>query len=434
MNALELIRKKRDGEKLSREEIEFLVQNYVAGTIPDYQMAAFCMAVFFQGMGPSETADLTQAMANSGNKLSLEEIDGFVADKHSTGGVGDKVSLVLAPLLAASGLFVAKLSGRGLGHTGGTVDKLESIPGLRTQLTLEEFKRNVQSVGLAISESTLQLAPADQKIYALRDGTGSVESLPLIVSSILSKKLVIDSDGLVFDVKVGSGAMMQTLPQAKALARMLIAISKRCGRRATALITDMDQPLGYNIGNILELQESIETLRGHGPEDLTEVTVQLGAEFLVMAKKARSTQIAAKMLRAKLHSGAGLEKLIEMSCAQGGDVSVLREPERFAKAREQIEIRATKSGYVGTLDARLVGEAAHILGAGRSAKGEAIDLAVGVVLYKKRGDGVKQGEPLACLHVNERARLEEALAKMQRAYRITRTKPTRTRLIRGRIA
>jgi len=434
MKAVDLIRKKRDGEKLSREEILFLVQDYTAGKIPDYQMAAFCMVVFFQGMDPREIADLTQAMADSGDKLSLEEIDGFVADKHSNGGVGDKVSLVLAPLLVSCGLYVAKLSGRGLGHTGGTIDKLESIPGFRVQLSLEEFKRNVQTIGLAIGESTLQLAPADQKIYALRDVTASVDSLPLIVSSILSKKLVIDSDGIVFDVKVGLGSTMPTLPKAKELARLLVSISHRCGRKASALITEMDQPLGQNVGNILELKEALLTLQGEGPADLQEVVMRLGAELLLMAKKARTPDGAMQLLQTKIKSGEGLQKFSEMVCAQGGDASALREPARLPCAREQIEIRAPKPGYVNDLNARLVGEAAHVLGAGRTAKGDSIDVAVGVVLYKKRGDSVKKGESLACLHLNERTRLEEALSKMQSAYRITRTKPQKIKLIQGRIA
>jgi pyrimidine-nucleoside phosphorylase len=434
MKAVDLIRKKREGERLSREEIYFLVHEYTAGKIPDYQMAAFCMAVFFQGMDPHEIADLTQAMADSGDKLSLSEIEGFVADKHSNGGVGDKVSLVLAPLLAASGLYVAKLSGRGLGHTGGTIDKLESVPGFRVQLPLEEFKQNIKNIGLAIGESTLQLAPADQKIYALRDVTASVESLPLIVSSILSKKLVIDSDGIIFDVKVGLGATMPTLAQAKELARLLVSISHRCGRKASALITEMNQPLGHYVGNVLELREALLALQGKGPADLQEVVVRLGAELLLMAKRARTPEAAIKMLQEKLGSGEGLEKFLQMVRAQGGDAAVLSDPKGLPRAREIVEIRAEKLGYVHTLHARLVGEAAHVLGAGRTAKGDAIDVAVGVVLHKKIGDSVKKGEPLAALHVNERARLDEALAKLQNAYRITRVKPPKTKMIQGRVA
>ncbi|MBI3660466.1 thymidine phosphorylase [Candidatus Acetothermia bacterium] len=434
METVELIRKKRDGEKLSYAELEFLVRNFVAGKIPDYQMAAFCMAVYFRSMDAHEMADLTQLMADSGDKLDLDEVDGFVGDKHSNGGVGDKVSLVLGPLVASCGLYIAKLSGRGLGHTGGTIDKLESIPGIRVQLSLEEFKRCVQTVGLAIGESTLRLAPADQKIYALRDVTASVDSLPLIVSSILSKKLVIDSDGIVFDVKVGIGTTMPTLPKARELAKLLVSISKRCGRRASALITDMDQPLGYNVGNILELREAVATLSGHGPADLEEVVVRLGAELLIMAKKARTADAATQLLRSKLQSGEGLQKLSEMVRAQGGNASVLTEPHRLSSALEKVEIRATKPGYVHKLNARMIGEAAHLLGAGRMAKGEAIDPAVGVELYKKRGDSVKRGEPLACLHVNERVRLEEALTRARGAYEITRAKPKKVPMVHDRIA
>jgi pyrimidine-nucleoside phosphorylase len=302
------------------------------------------------------------------------------------------------------------------------------------QLPLEEFKQNIKNIGLAIGESTLQLAPADQKIYALRDVTASVESLPLIVSSILSKKLVIDSDGIIFDVKVGLGATMPTLAQAKELARLLVSISHRCGRKASALITEMNQPLGHYVGNVLELREALLALQGKGPADLQEVVVRLGAELLLMAKRARTPEAAIKMLQEKLGSGEGLEKFLQMVRAQGGDAAVLSDPKGLPRAREIVEIRAEKLGYVHTLHARLVGEAAHVLGAGRTAKGDAIDVAVGVVLHKKIGDSVKKGEPLAALHVNERARLDEALAKLQNAYRITRVKPPKTKMIQGRVA
>jgi pyrimidine-nucleoside phosphorylase len=434
MNAVELIRKKRDGQRLARPELEFLVRHYLEGKIPDYQMAAFCMAVYFRSMDVREITDFTQIMADSGDRLSHEGFDGFIADKHSTGGVGDKVSLVLVPLIAACGLYMPKLSGRGLGYTGGTIDKLEAIPGFRAPLTLEELKRCLCQAGAAISESTFQLAPADQKLYALRDVTASVESLPLIVSSILSKKLVIDSDGLVFDVKVGSGAMMRALSPAKALAGLLVSIAKRCGRRAVALITDMSQPLGYNVGNALELKEALATLQSHGPADLTEIVLRLGSELLVMAKQARTVTAGWELLRRKLLSGEGLHKFSEMVRAQGGDADVVRQPHRLSCAREKLELKAKKTGWVGALDARLIGEAAHSLGAGRAAMGERIDHAVGVELFKKIGDQVTKGEPLACLHVNEQTHWAEAMARVESAFQIGRIRPRRPALVRGRVA
>jgi len=433
MRALDIIQKKRDGESLSREEIAFLIAGYTRGEIPDYQMAAFCMAVYFNSMTSKEIFELTQSMADSGTRLDLSSIEGFIADKHSTGGVGDKTSLVLVPLIAASGLYIAKLSGRGLGHTGGTLDKLESISGFRASLSTQEFIKLVQRSGLAIAESTENIAPADKKLYALRDVTATVGSIPLIAASVMSKKLAVDSDGIVLDVKVGEGAFMKSLNEAKTLAETMVAIGKRAGRKMAALVTDMSQPLGYTVGNALEVKEAIEALKGHGAPDFVELCVSLGAELLLTAKKAKDVKSAKGLLMQKLKNGEALRKFAEMIENQGGDPRVIDELKRLPQAEDKIAIRAAKSGYVRKLNALAVGQAAHLLGAGRSVKCEKIDHAVGVELCKKAGDRVEKDEPLAYLHVNEHRNLTEARRSVETAFEIGKQKPKKERLILARI-
>ena len=434
--AVELIRAKRDGAELSTAEIQTLIAGYVAGQIPDYQMAALCMAIYFQGLSAEETAALTQAMADSGERLELKKagITDFIADKHSTGGVGDKVSLVLGPLVASAGLCLAKLSGRGLGYTGGTIDKLEAIAGFKATLSREEFIAQAQRVGLVVAESSAELVPADKKLYALRDVTATVQSLPLIVSSILSKKLVIDSDGIVFDVKVGEGALMRELPAALELAQELVVIGRQVGRRCGALISDMSQPLGYAVGNALEVREALETLRGGGPDDLRQLSLALGGELLLMAGRVQTPEEAKNLLAEKLSTGAALAKFSAMVQAQGGDAVALERPERLPQAGRIITVRAERSGYVTELNARAIGEAAHWLGAGREVKGQAIDPAVGVLLQAKIGDWVKRGGPLAELHLNDPARTAAAQSLVLKAFKLSAEPVAAPELIRQRLA
>ncbi len=433
MDPVGLIAKKRDGGELTPEEISFLIGSYLEGRLPDYQMSALLMAIYLRGMTSRETYHLTEAMARSGALVEFE-VDGFVADKHSTGGVGDKVSLVLVPLLASAGLAVGKLSGRGLGHTGGTIDKLESIPGFRGALSLKEFKAQVERWGLAISESTGELAPADHKLYALRDVTATVGSLPLIASSIMSKKLAVRSDGLVLDVKVGRGALMKTPEQARALAELMVELGRRAGRKVAAVLTGMDQPLGRAVGNALEVREAIETLQGRGPADLVEVCLALGAELLLMAGQAPSREEARGRLLRRLQDGTALEKFAELVARQGGDVRVISDLSRLPRARAVHELKAERAGYIMGLDALIIGEAARRLGAGRRLKGEEIDRAVGIVLLKKEGEPVEAGEPLAQVHYNSEGRLAEARPLLESAYLIGPEPPAPRPLILGRIA
>ena len=433
VDVVRLIAKKRDRQELTREEIDSLIRDYVAGEIPDYQMSALLMAIYLNGMSTQETFWLTEAMARSGEQLEFE-VDGFVGDKHSSGGVGDKVSLILLPLVAAAGIYIGKLSGRGLGHTGGTIDKLESIPGFRATLSLQEFKRQVERHGLAISESTDEIAPADHKLYALRDVTATVGSLPLIASSIMSKKLAVKSDGIVLDVKVGRGALMRGLEQARKLASMMVEIGRRAGRKIAALITAMDQPLGRAVGNALEVREAIEVLQGRGPEDLEGVCLALGAELLLMAGQAETREAAVAQLKVKLRDGTALQKFKELIALQGGDPGVVSDPELLPQARAAHELRANQAGYVVRLDALAVGEAARALGAGRRVKGEEIDRAVGVLLLKKEGEEVEAGEPLARIFYNSEERLAAALPLLERAYELGPEPPEPRQLIRDRIA
>jgi len=431
VRAYDIIYRKRMGQELTRPEIDFLVSGFTGGEIPDYQMAAWAMAVCLRGMTARETADLTVAMANSGDVIDLSAIEGRKVDKHSTGGVGDKVSLVLVPLVAACGAPVAKMSGRGLGHTGGTLDKLESIPGVRIERTKEEFIGQVNRIGCAVVGQSGNLVPADKKLYALRDVTATVDSIPLIASSIMSKKIAGGADAIVLDVKTGSGAFMKTLDDSFALARAMVDIGREVGREVAAFVSDMDQPLGQAVGNALEVAEAIETLRGFGPEDLEHVCLALGSQMLRLAGVAGDEKAARKMLVRALRGGQGLAKLVELIEAEGGDPSYIRQPVKLPRAGRIVPVPAPATGYVRRIEALEVGVAALRLGAGRETKESAIDLAVGVVLRKKVGDRVEEGEALADLHVNDETHLDEVMERMQGAYQIGTEQPPRQPLIYG---
>ncbi len=398
MRAIDIIEHKRDGNELTREEIQFFIQGYAEGRIPDYQASAWAMAVLLRGMTPRETIDLTLAMVASGETLSLRRLGPVVVDKHSTGGVGDKTTLVVGPLVAEAGLPVAKMSGRGLGYSGGTLDKLESIPGLRVSLSPEEFFAVVAACGIAVVGQTADLVPADGKLYALRDVTGTVPSLPLIASSIMSKKIAGGADAIVLDVKVGRGAFMETLPEARELARRMIEIGQGVGRRVTALLADMSQPLGRAIGNSLEVREAIEALRGEGPADLREHCLALGAEMLVLGGLAVTPEAAHARLAQLLDAGGALDRFRRWVQAQGGDPRVTEDPLRLPQATVQTPILAPRQGYIAGLDARACGLTAVTLGAGRETKGAPIDPAVGILLQAKVGDRVQEGEPLFTVH------------------------------------
>ncbi len=405
MRAVDLIVKKRDGHALSKEEIDFLIQGYMTGQVPDYQMAAWAMAVYFQGMTPEETTHLTLAMAYSGQVLDLRHVLPKAVDKHSTGGVGDKTSLVVVPLVAAAGLPVAKMSGRGLGFTGGTLDKLESIPGFRTDLSIEEFVEQVRRVGCVISGQTADLAPADGKLYALRDVTGTVPSIPLIASSIMSKKIAAGAHNIVLDVKVGLGAFMPTLEKARELAQLMVDIARHAGRRAVALLADMNQPLGQAAGNALEVKEAIATLRGSGPEDFVEHCLEVAAYMLYLGDAVPSPEAGKALARDTLDSGRAWEKFRAMVQAQGGDIRAVDEPDRLPAAPFVHTVTAPRGGYLAQVHARRVGEVVMRLGAGRAKKGDPVDPAVGVVTHVKVGDRVEPGMPLFTLHTRREADL-----------------------------
>jgi pyrimidine-nucleoside phosphorylase len=418
MRAVEIIEKKRDGDELRSEEIRFFVEGFTRGEIPDYQAAAFLMAVYFRGMTPRETADLTLAMAYSGRVLDLHDIAPVVVDKHSTGGVGDKVSLVVVPLVAAAGLPVGKMSGRGLSFTGGTIDKLESIRGFRVELTVEEFREQLRRVGAVLCGQSADLAPADGKFYALRDVTGTVPSIPLIAASIMSKKIAAGADAIVLDVKVGNGAFMKTLEDARALAQRMVDIGSALGRRVVAVISDMNQPLGEAVGNALEVKEAIATLRSDGPQDFREHCLTIAAYMLYLGGRAGSVAEGRRLAEETLSSGAAWEKFRALVAAQGGDVEQIEEPERLPRARLIREIPAPADGYIAEMRAYEVGMAAVALGAGRTKKGEPIDPAVGILVHRKVGDPVRRGEPLFTVHANAEERLAEAEAWLSRAVRI----------------
>ncbi|NPV26253.1 MAG: pyrimidine-nucleoside phosphorylase [Firmicutes bacterium] len=431
MRVYDIILKKRRGLELSTEEIEFLIQGYTRGEIPDYQMSAWAMAVFFQGMNARETADLTMAMVRSGDQVDLSRIKGIKVDKHSTGGVGDTTTLVLAPLVAAAGVPVAKMSGRGLGHTGGTLDKFESIPGFQVELRIEEFINNVNTVGAAVVGQTGNLAPADKKLYALRDVTATVDSVPLIASSVMSKKIAAGADAIVLDVKTGSGAFMKTLEGSFELAEAMVKIGQATGRRTVAVITDMDQPLGLAVGNAVEVREAIATLQGKGPADLAELCLTLGSQMLVLAGVVSNEQAARLRLKELLTSGAALAKLKEMVVAQKGDPAAIDNPALLPTAVEQIAVPCPSAGYVTRIEAEEIGHIATMLGAGRETKESVVDPAVGIVLNKKVGDRVEVNEPLAFLHVNRLERVEEARGRLIKAYSIGLEPPLPPKLIYG---
>ncbi|MBL8094997.1 MAG: thymidine phosphorylase [Anaerolineales bacterium] len=416
MNPVDLISRTRDGLALSSEEIAFLVRGITTGEIPDYQAAAWCMAVFFNGLKPRELADLTLAMAHSGDTVDLHDTVKFAVDKHSTGGVGDKTTLVVEPLVAACGVPVGKMSGRGLGFSGGTVDKLESIPGMRLALSLPEFKRQLKEVGLVLTGQSADLAPADGKLYALRDVTGTVQSIPLIASSVMSKKIAGGAQAIVLDVKVGRGAFMETLPEARALARAMVGIGKLVKRRTVALLSDMNQPLGNAVGNALEVREAIETLQGGGPADFREHCLTVASHLLVLAHKTPSLASARRLLKAALADGRAWAKFRQFVIAQGGDVSVVDQPDRLPQADLIEVVRAPRSGVVRQIDAREVGLAAVDLGAGRHRKSDAIDYAVGFVIHHKVGDRVAKGDPLFTVHANDQGRLTRARARVAAAH------------------
>ena len=402
----EIIEKKRDGYKLSQEEIEFFVKGYTEGSIPDYQASALCMAIYLKGMTDEEATSLAIAMRDSGDIMDLSSIEGLKVDKHSTGGVGDKTSLVLAPLVASFGLKFAKMSGRGLGHTGGTLDKLESIKGFNIAVKPEDFINQVKKVGMAIVGQTGNLTPADKKLYALRDVTATVSSIPLIASSIMSKKLAAGSDIIVLDVKVGSGAFMKTLEDARHLAKLMVQIGQNCSKKMTAVLTNMEEPLGFAVGNALEVIEAINTLKGNGPKDLLDLCLEIGSYQLTDANIFKTREEAKEAMRENIKNGKALAKLKEFVSAQGGDASYIDDVSKFAQAKEVVEIKALNSGFVSHIDALEIGHAAMLLGAGRETMTDIIDPAVGIVLNKKVGDSVEKGETLAYIYTNGKNTLD----------------------------
>ncbi|GAA0110167.1 MULTISPECIES: pyrimidine-nucleoside phosphorylase [Clostridium] len=408
MRMYDIILKKRKGLELSTEEIEFFVNGFTKGEVPDYQASALLMAIFFNKMNKRETADLTMAMVNSGDKIDLSSINGVKVDKHSTGGVGDKTSICLTPLVASLGVPVAKMSGRGLGHTGGTIDKLEAFNGFSVELSEETFINNSNAIGIALTGQTGNIAPADKKIYALRDVTATVDNMSLIASSIMSKKIASGADAIVLDVKVGDGAFMKTPEDAKALAREMVDIGSSVGRKTIGVISDMDQPLGYAIGNSLEVKEAIELLKGNGPKDLLELTLTLGSYMLVCGKTARNFEEGKALLLENINNGKGLEKLKEFVKAQGGDASLIDDTDKFPKAKYVVEVKAAQSGVISKINAEAFGLIAMELGAGRETKESIIDLSVGIVLNKKRGEVVKEGDILAYIHSNDESNIEKA--------------------------
>ncbi|MCO4338731.1 pyrimidine-nucleoside phosphorylase [Staphylococcus agnetis] len=412
MRMVDMISKKRDGHALTSEEIKFIIDGYTKGEIPDYQMSSLAMAIYFQDMTDEERAALTMAMVESGDQIDLSDIEGVKVDKHSTGGVGDTTTLVLAPLVAALDIPVAKMSGRGLGHTGGTIDKLEAVEGFHVEITEAEFIKLVNEAKIAVIGQTGNLTPADKKIYALRDVTGTVNSIPLIASSIMSKKIAAGADAIVLDVKTGNGAFMQTVEDAEALAHAMVKIGNQVGRQTMAIISDMNQPLGLGIGNALELKEAIDTLKGEGPEDLTELVLTLGAQMVVLAKKAETLEEARVKLQEVIDNGAAIEKFKTFLSNQGGDASVVDDPSKLPTVQYTFELPAKTSGVVSEMVANEIGIASMMLGAGRQTKEDDIDLAVGLVLHKKIGDKVEEGESLLTIHANQ----EDVEAVKQKLY------------------
>lgn len=418
MRMYDLIMKKRNGHELSEKEIRYMITEYTADRIPDYQMSAMMMAIYFQGMSEEETLYLTMAMAESGEMLDLSQIQGVKVDKHSTGGVGDKTSLALTPMVAACGVKIAKMSGRGLGHTGGTIDKLESFPGFSTGISTEEFIDHVNTIGISIMGQTKDLAPADKKLYALRDVTATVDQMSLIASSIMSKKLAAGADAIVLDVKTGSGAFMKTREDALALAKEMVQLGKNAGRKTIAVVSNMDQPLGNTVGNALEVREAIDTLNGNGPRDFTELVMTLGSYMLLAGGKADKEEMARRMLRQVVEDGSALRKLAEFVKAQGGDESYVYEPEKLPCAKIRKELLAPVDGYIQKIVCDEVGICSLILGGGRETKESQIDLSVGIRLIQKVGKYVHKGDVLAEVFANDCQKLEEAMTRLQQAYHI----------------
>jgi pyrimidine-nucleoside phosphorylase len=416
MRAVDIIARKRDGMTLSAEQIDFFVQGFTQGTIPDYQVSAWLMAIVLRDMDRQETIDLTMSMVRSGDQLDLQDIAPFVADKHSTGGVGDKTTLVVAPLVSAAGVHVGKMSGRGLGFTGGTLDKLESIPGYRSDLSVEEFRTQLQLARIVVTGQSSDLAPADGKLYSLRDVTATVDSLPLIASSIMSKKIAAGTSGIVLDVKVGHGAFMRTEQDALALASMMVEIGKRMGRRVRAVISDMSQPLGNAVGNAIELREAMDTLRGRGPADFRNHCLTIAGQMLLLAGQAQAESEAVEELGYLLDGGQAWSKFREWIAAQGGDSAYVEDPARLPAARFVQELAAPRSGYVAGLNAREVGLTSMLLGGGRAKKSDCVDHAVGIVLQAKVGHHVVEGQPLLTVHANDEAKLAGASQRLLAAY------------------
>lgn len=430
MRMYDLIMKKRNGEALSKDEIDFMIKGYTEGSIPDYQMSAMMMAIYFKGMDEDETVHLTLAMKNSGDTLDLSAIQGIKVDKHSTGGVGDKTSLALTPMVSACGLKVAKMSGRGLGHTGGTIDKLESFPGFSTEISTEKFIQNVNDIGIAIMGQTADLAPADKKLYALRDVTATVDNLSLIASSIMSKKLAAGADAIVLDVKTGSGAFMKAEEDAKALAKEMVSLGKNAGKKTCAVISDMDQPLGCAVGNILEVKEAIDTLCGKGPDDFVELCLTLGSLMLVNGEIVSSVEEGRKRCQEAISSGKALEKLHDFICAQGGDGDFVYHTDRFEHAPIIEEILSPATGYISHIVCDEIGICSLILGGGRETKESEIDLRVGLVLHKKVGDYVKAGESLATIYAADEDKKQSAVDRFLKAYSFSDREVEKAKIIK----
>lgn len=417
MRMIDIIEKKRDGKSLTREEIEFFVNGYTRGEVPDYQASSLAMTIFFQDMNDEERAALTMSMVNSGERIDLSDINGIKVDKHSTGGVGDTTTLVLAPLVAAVGVPVAKMSGRGLGHTGGTIDKLESVKGFNVEISEKDFIKLVNDNQVAVIGQSGNLTPADKKLYALRDVTGTVNSIPLIASSIMSKKIAAGADAIVLDVKTGSGAFMKTLDDAEALAHAMVRIGNNVGRNTMAIISDMSQPLGNAVGNSLELKEAIATLKGNGPKDLTELVLTLGSQMVVLAEQAESLDEARQMLVDAIKTGKALNKFKTFLSNQGGDDSIVDSPEKLPSAKYQVEFKAKKDGFITEIIANEIGVASMMLGAGRQTKEDVIDLGVGIVLNKKVGEHVEKGENILTIHTNTK-KIDDILNKLDNSITI----------------
>ncbi|MCK4907109.1 MAG: thymidine phosphorylase [Spirochaetes bacterium] len=433
MRAYDIIYKKRNGDKLNKDEISFLINGIIKKTIPDYQLSAFLMAAFLSGLDSDETSILTECMMNSGRVMDLNGIDRFSVDKHSTGGVGDKISLIIAPAVAACGATVPMMSGRGLGHTGGTLDKLESIPGFNTQLSESKFKDMLSSIGVSMIGQTDKLAPADKKLYALRDVTATVDSIPLITASIMSKKLAEGSSAIVMDVKWGNGAFMKNIEDARELAQSLVSVGKEMNRKMAAFITDMNEPLGTMVGNTLEVREAIDCLKGEGPDDVMEISAALSAQMLYFADKADSYESGLELFNEAIDSGRALEKFTNIVRLQGGDESYIKNPEKFKKADDIVEVPAQDSGFIEKMDTSSIGIASILLGAGRESTEDIIDHSAGIEVIKKIGDKIEKGEPIARLHICKKSKTSEAAGLYLSSISISQKETKKLPLIAGKI-